>query len=295
MSMSNVSINVLKELRRQVEVSNKVCKHDIISLEEFVGEPIVSSKVNIDKLTVVPSSIGAAEVLEALNEGVDKYNKLAQGPSLIEIRETITLLLNETLPRLVTLACACGNKSISNKSLVEKLLKAATSEKIIYRYDDNKELIDVSNLPLDVVYDKYKDYFNDVYGLLHKTTIGYELPVVEETYVNSVSKHYNTLLNYVESEDLHGCVMKTPKNISFKDLATVASSRVKLLDKLKQVSKRLQTIINPNSTLEATPEVLGYVEIYKSLTNEDYISSNSFGGSLLTSVLTKKSVADAIE
>lgn len=290
MSMSNVSINVLKELRRQVEVSNKVCKHDIISLEEFVGEPIVSSKVNIDKLTVVPSSIGTAEVLEALNEGVDKYNKLSQGPSLTEIRDIIMLMLNETLPRLSSLANITNNKTIT-----DKLVKAASNEKITYRYDDNKELIDVSTLPLDVVYDKYKDYFSDVYALVHKTSIGYELPVIEETYINSVSKYYNVLLNYVESEDLHNCVMKTPKNLSFKDLTTVLANRNKLTDKLKEVNKRLMEVVNPNSTLEATPEVLGYVDIYKGLTDEDYKYSLNFFKTLIESILYKKSVADAID
>lgn len=289
MSMSNVSLNVLKELQRQVEKSNKVCKHDVISLEEFVGEPIVSSKVNIDKLTVVPSSIGAADVLEALNEGVDKYNKLAQGLSLDEIRDTLMLAYNETLPALRCLSIFSYPAAFLNKAA-----KAALSEKIIYRYDDNNELIDITTLPLDVVYEKYKDYFKDAYTAIHKTSIGFELPVIDPTFISGLSRCYNVLVNLVESEDIYACLTKTPRPITIRDMFCVVVNTKQLKDKILAFERSLADHLNPNNTLEATPTILGYVEIHNSLTVQDQSVSNKFFKELLCKILTKVNVADAL-
>lgn len=290
MSMSNVSLNVIKELQRQVERSNKVCKHDIISLEEFVGEPIVSSKVNVDKLTVVPSSIGAADVLEALNEGVDKYNKLAQGPSLDEIREILMLMYNETLPGLRVIAAVS-----LPAAFLKKATKAALSEKIIYRYDDNNELIDVTTLPLDVVYDKYKDYFKDAYTAIHKTSIGFELPVIDPTYISGLSRYWNALVNLVESDDLYASVTKTPRPITIRDMFCVIENSKQLQDKVNAVEKLIAETVSPNNALEATPAVLGYVDIYNTLTDQDYAVARNFFKELIYKLITKVNVADAID
>lgn len=267
--MSKVILKRLIDFYDEVQTTNKVSKPMVLSLEEFVGENLVTEKVNPNKLTLAPSATHVEDVKDALQEGINKYQALTAAPSLEDVMATFNTFINSVIGSwnytLVEL------QRHVNTLTGDKVLFALTDEKIKYRYTDQNELIDVTTLGLDVVYSKYKDYFKDVYVAIHGSVDGYVLPEVEnQEEINSTSIKYTTLMNIINSDE---CIVKAtsvaPREFSIQDLIVIINNLPILIDKMAEYKSYIGSMIDPNSqeSIETNQELLATYEACKKLNN----------------------------
>lgn len=261
--MANQVLSTLLEYRDQVLNTGKVCKSDIVAIEEFLGDTVVSEKVNLDKLTEVPSRIGVDDVLETLNEKIDAVKSLDVAPTNKEIVEVLTRFKNVILSGYESIL----KRVLDTESHVSsKLHEAMLDEKIIFRYNEENQLIDITNLPVDEVYSKYKDYFKDVFVNIYGEEKGFLLPEISRTDYNP-SLYWNVLHSLIHFTTLSQAAQVLPAMISVKDIASICEHANELLEIIAREKQWIDGALNPDRTGDIS-YMLPFYELAKKVGNE---------------------------
>lgn len=289
--MANQTLDTLLEYREQILNTGKVCKSDIIAIEEFLGDTVVSEKVNLDKLTEVPSRIGVDDVLESLNEKIDAVKSLDVAPTNKDKIDALLKLKNVVL----TYYLGIINLILDTQSHVSsKIHEAMLDEKIIFRYNDENQLIDITSLPVDEVYAKYKDYFKDVFVNIYGEEQGFELPEITRTDYNP-SLQWNLFVSLIHCPNLTSAASILPAMITIKDLASICEHATELQETIKKESGWLDMALDPERNNDDLSYVTPTFELAKKIGNErstimDEHDYNDPIENLLRSMLRRKRV-----
>lgn len=126
----------LEGVLSRIEQSGKVCKQDVISVEELLGISVITEKHNINRFTDAPSAIQCDEVVSKLKHVVNN----AKLSNLITM-ESIYRKMDTLIDRIRYVINLVGNFNSMSSENYDRLL----NEKLIYSYDDNNELIDITS------------------------------------------------------------------------------------------------------------------------------------------------------
>lgn len=261
LQVAKEQLDYLKSFQQQLISSRKIDKSSVISLEQFIGENMVSSKININKLSNTPRDMMVDEVVSAVDV---KIKDLEQEVTPFSLDDAVTILLDTvhaTLPNMRGIVIRFLERKASNvptepmiskpesEAKIERFIAAVNNDKIKYRYDAENNLIDISTLPLDIVITKYQDYLFDIYAEVFKVNKDPNCFIsVDQTgelsstnlYVNallnlvkvindsstleSYRKHPQEMIGYLESASSQ----YPPKQITMQDLVIIASNAIVL-------------------------------------------------------------------
>lgn len=251
-------IDYLKRFRQEVSSTRKVDKNMVISLEQFIGENIITTKLNVNKLPNTPRDMYIEDVVNSVDTKVKDMEASIEAPSRAEIIDTMHHMLHSTTQDLfmelsIFLYFNESKRDYEeepSKSLANKIISAMTNEKYIYRYD-GETLTDITTLPIDVLYGKYKDYIIDVHlELTGKPLDPNEFESLSEDKMSSICPYYNFLLallkcdktknngdslDYVYNVSYY-MEKNSPKQITIRDVVEIAENAY-VLSKLVEVIK----------------------------------------------------------
>lgn len=245
--MNNSKLAMLEEFYNELKSSNRVSKSMVLSLEEYVGDPVVTSTINPNKLTTAPTPTLTEQVSALVEKAIEKEKDTSIDDALTA-EEIITALNNKAALNNLTSMVSCAYSYERKTPFKESILIAAmTDESIIYRYridtnitTDNKvdELIDITKLDLSTVLSAYKDYFRDVRKILFGDDVDEkEFPDLDLEEISSFDPAANALLNLIDSVSLYDAVNKQPKALTVRDICEIVANRSLLNDKLEGIAQ----------------------------------------------------------
>lgn len=298
--MENLRLEKLQEFKDTLDKDNKVSKSMVLSLEEFIGDNVVTRQVNPNKLTNLPSST-QLETVKTIVENEIKSEQDKVSIDEVFTAEDVVLLLNGkgtyALEKLLRIMVMLG-KDCDTPGCIAPGIKVAAmkDEKIRYRYasdgEPTAELIDILDLPLDVVYGNYKAYFTDVKTILFDKTVGH-IPEAGIDDINAVSLKYNVLLNIIDASDLLEATNRQLKPITLKDIITIISNSSVIIDKLEEwVELAGKYWDNFKDNLDLDPEI---IKLYRGLIKLTKDTSFSTGNDFITNTLVYMFVNKEIE
>lgn len=256
-------IDYLKRFTQEVSSTRRVDKNMVISLEQFIGENIITSKLNVNKLPNTPRDMYIEDVVSNVESKVKDMEKTIEAPSRSEVMDLLHYASNDILPSILSVLSSFlfydENKqdfdNSASESKVAKIVSAFTNEKYIYRYD-GETLTDITTLPIDVLYGKYKDYIMDVHlELTGKPIDPSEFCSFTEEQMSSICPYYNFLLALLKCEKPEGqpnliypiswyMEKNGPKQITIRDVIEVAENARELTIMVRAIRTRLQDRLN---------------------------------------------------
>lgn len=279
--MNNSKLAMLEEFYNELKSSNRVSKSMVLSLEEYVGDPVVTSTINPNKLTTAPTPTLTEQVSALVEKAIEKEKDTSIDDALTA-EEIITALNNKAALNNLTSMVSCAYSYERKTPFKESILIAAmTDESIIYRYridtnitTDNKvdELIDITKLDLSTVLSAYKDYFRDVRKILFGDDVDEkEFPDLDLEEISSFDPAANALLNLIDSVSLYDAVNKQPKALTVRDICEIVANRSLLNDKLEGIAQLAGKYCDVNAEydndVEATMLAKAFIKLTPSANN----------------------------
>lgn len=134
--LSTEQLERISDFKKKVETDGLISKKDVLSIEEFLGVNIITSKINSKKLTMHPTTTMFEETIEVVEPYVNDYQPVTNHMLLTSAKH-ILYLLRELKYRLVGLA------DIYNNDFYDK---AMSDEYALYMVDDN--IINLTDISL---------------------------------------------------------------------------------------------------------------------------------------------------
>ena len=268
--MNNSKLAMLEEFYNELKSSNRVSKSMVLSLEEYVGDPVVTSTINPNKLTTAPTPTLTEQVSALVEKAIEKEKDTSIDDALTA-EEIITALNNKAALNNLTSMVSCAYSYERKTPFKESILIAAmTDESIIYRYridtnitTDNKvdELIDITKLDLSTVLSAYKDYFRDVRKILFGDDVDEkDFPDLDLEEISSF-----------DSVSLYDAVNKQPKALTVRDICEIVANRSLLNDKLEGIAQLAGKYCDVNAEydndVEATMLAKAFIKLTPSANN----------------------------
>lgn len=274
--MNNSKLAMLEEFYNELKSSNRVSKSMVLSLEEYVGDPVVTSTINPNKLTTAPTPTLTEQVSALVEKAIEKEKDTSIDDALTA-EEIITALNNKAALNNLTSMVSCAYSYERKTPFKESILIAAmTDESIIYRYridtnitTDNKvdELIDITKLDLSTVLSAYKDYFRDVRKILFGDDVDEkEFPDLDLEEISSFDPAANALLNLIDSVSLYDAVNKQPKALTVRDICEIVANRSLLNDKLEGIAQLAGKYCDVNAEYDNDAEATMLAKAFIKLT-----------------------------
>ena len=274
--MNNSKLAMLEEFYNELKSSNRVSKSMVLSLEEYVGDPVVTSTINPNKLTSAPTPTLTEQVSALVEKAIEKEKDTSIDDALTA-EEIITALNNKAALNNLTSMVSCAYSYERKTPFKESILIAAmTDESIIYRYridtnitTDNKvdELIDITKLDLSTVLSAYKDYFRDVRKILFGDDVDEkEFPDLDLEEISSFDPAANALLNLIDSVSLYDAVNKQPKALTVRDICEIVANRSLLNDKLEGIAQLAGKYCDVNAEYDNDAEATMLAKAFIKLT-----------------------------
>lgn len=270
--MEDIRLAKLEEFKAELTASGMVSKSMVLSLEEFIGDTVITSTVNPNKLTATPSQTLTEEVHAALDRAIadTKSQSIDATVTATDIIDSFQSMGFRVVSDLIAIM---GMLNKPNSLISPEILKVAlTEEKIKYRYvkyndipndeQDTESLTDITTLPLDIVYTSYKDYFIDVRKLLYGNNT-LELPEIDQVLLTPCDLYILALVKLVDGESISEFTKCTPRPTTIQDIAYLITNRVVVTDKLEDLSDYIRKygIVN-NTDFDQDGEA---IDIYKAL------------------------------
>lgn len=285
--MNTSKLAMLEEFHNELKSSNRVSKSMVLSLEEYVGDPVVTSTINPNKLTSAPTPTLTEQVSALVEKAIEK-EKTASIEDALTSEDIISALNNKTVITNLTSMISCAYSYEFRTPFKESILIAAmTDESIIYRYrvdsglntentEEVQELIDITKLDISVVIGRYKEYFLDVRKILFgEAANDKEFPDIDMDDTSSFDPVANALLNLIDSTNLYNAVSKQPKAITIRDICQIVANRSLLDDKLYEISQLAGKYCDVNSEydndVEATWLAKAFIKLQPSATSNKWL------------------------
>lgn len=148
-STSDGITNKLSSFISNLEDTGLVSKQDVISLESFIGMPIITKEIHIDKLTSIPSKLYSSELLETCKNIYTQLTNIKLSAT-ISATELVVLYTN-----VISELGSLHDKISKIKNIDSEVLLRLQSEKYRYLYNELTELYDTYNDPFIFLLNKY--------------------------------------------------------------------------------------------------------------------------------------------
>lgn len=119
----------INDFKESLETDGVVSKNDVLSLEEFLGINLVTSKIPANRLTSLPSITRYDDVLELVTHHAMGY-KPVTNLELLTAAKTLAYRLRELRYRLVELASP-ANKEFLNRATSKELSYSIVEDKVV--------------------------------------------------------------------------------------------------------------------------------------------------------------------
>jgi hypothetical protein len=197
-------ITRLKDFNEQITASGVVSREDILSLEEFIGASIITSKTPINLFTATKSSIGvdeACEVVERELAGSISAGKITYN-DLYVVTSEVYGKLDHILKHLVYL-----------KSVPSEIMARFLNEKYIWSYVnehgiEGNDMIDISRtIPVMSLFLYRNNYLSGITSMIDTSNrtfdnIKHLANDLLLKHTNEVSTDYTPLLSAIYSKSL---------------------------------------------------------------------------------------------
>lgn len=272
--MSTTKLAALEEFKNELESSNRVSKSMVLSLEEYVGDPVVTSTINPNKLTTAPTPTLTEEVNALVEKAIEKEKNESIEDALTP--EDIVGALNSKVvtSALQTIISCAYSYNWENPFKESVLIAAMTDDSIKYRYVADvvspatggqiEELTDITKLEIAELVAKYKNYFRDVRKILFGEQLvdSKEFPDIPADELTSFDPIANALLNLIDTDSLYMAVNKQPKSLTIRDICEIVSNRSMLSDKIQDIIELAGKYSNINSDYDNDVEARALAEAF---------------------------------
>lgn len=159
-NLDSTAINRLTEFKNKISTEGVICSSDVLALEEFIGNKVVTSVVNPNRLTNIPSLNGVKEVCEAIDSQLEESKEVSKVTysELVDIVSDVDYSLKNIRESLVS------SINININTGEDSIFAKFKNKDIRYWYNSGDEIIDLLDAPLHEVLINNTSFLNKVLG-----------------------------------------------------------------------------------------------------------------------------------
>ena len=179
---------LLSAFNNQLETTNKICRDDIVSLEDLLGSNLITSHRHLSFFTISKSSIGLLEAKKILRERINTVS-LIMLPSQTDLQDAFELFLSKVKSQFFPLFTSLNKipKSIIDGIQSKELNLRYTDDNILYNLRESNESI-------------FQIFYRDKNYLLALLKLREHIDN-EEQHLNDFDNIYNTIDSMLDGDD----------------------------------------------------------------------------------------------
>lgn len=252
--MPSLRVKKLEEFVDQLQQQQVVSRNMVFALEEFIGEDVISSKLNPAKLTIHPTATLRDDVMGIAQDAIAKYKSIDASVTLTEYMDTLNIIGNQYVARVIDILCKIRERMKNGT----RLLDVISEGKIKYRYI-NGSLEDISYFPILNIFTNHKDYLMDVLNRLNQTEAAETFNFIETT-INTegdlgVDFNFSGIHRFIDTDNFFTAHVGLLEPVTFYHIVKIQDNATLLIDKLEAFQDWIGSILSANLESNASFDV----------------------------------------
>ena len=232
------AIDAILSFSKKIDDTGVVCRGDVLALEEFIGTSVLTAHVPESGLSEIPSAIGVPQLQASL----------MKVKSTLQLQDALTKddVLNLARKTLIDMKQTC-NKIIYRLSNANMdTINAFLNDKYIYQYDEDDNLINVTEIDLTDLLTRYSSYFDKL--------ITYK----DEPYADTIFK---TLNNRDRSLILLNLLLDTKEEFYLYEIGKISYRLITMVDIVNMLKNKDVIIARIQEIIDAVYKEIQFIEV----------------------------------